>query len=218
MRFREIQLTTADPTGLTAFYQDVIGLPPAGTHAVQAGATRIGFVAGEPATYHFAFNIPENRITEAAAWLRERVPLVPYQGEEIVDFRAWNAHSIYFFDPAGNIVELIARHRLPNATSAPFGPEHFLSVSEMGLPVPAVAPVVEALAEHPGVPLWSGNRENFAAVGDEEGLFIVVPEGRVWLMTEDLHAGLYPLAVTIASSPAGTVAGLPSGYRVETSG
>lgn len=216
MRFRAIELQTDDPAGLAAFYHAVLGLPAAGAHAVQAGETRLSFASSGPATYHFAFNIPENRIHEAAAWLRERVELVKHPGGEVVDFKAWNAHSVYFFDPAGNIVELIARHNLPNATQAPFGPEQFLGVSEMGLPVPEVAPVVDALAAQLGAPLWSGNRESFAAVGGEDGLLIVVPEGRVWYMTEDLHAALHPLGVTIAAEGPGAVAGLPAGYRVET--
>jgi catechol-2,3-dioxygenase len=34
---------------------------------------------------------------------------------EVVDYSHWNAHSIFFLDPAGTVVEYIARHDLKNA-------------------------------------------------------------------------------------------------------
>ena len=213
MRFTDIVLSCADPAALRAFYRERMGLGAAGDDGVQAGATRLAFKAGPAATYHFAFNIPENQIEPARVWLRERVALVPHQGAEIVDFPNWNAHSLYFYDPAGNIVELFARHNLPNASRRDFGPDGILEVSEVGLPVPRVSPAVAAL-ETWGEPLWWGNRERFAAVGDEQGLFILVPAGRVWFMTEDMGASVQPLTVTVAKPATGPVSGLPGPYQI----
>ncbi len=88
-----------------------------------------------------------------------------------------------------------------------------LEVSELGLPVAALPPVLDAFAEQWRQPLWSGNRERFAAVGGEDGLFIVVPEGRTWFMTEALTATIHPLDVDVAT-PGGRLAGLPAAYQL----
>ena len=48
----------------------------------------------------------------------------------------------------------------------------------MGLPVADVGAAVEFLETELGLPHFSGDRENFSAVGDDRGLFIVVPVGR----------------------------------------
>jgi hypothetical protein len=46
------------------------------------------------------------------------------------------------------------------------------------------------------VPHFSGDRRSFSAVGDDRGLFIVVPVGRPWLFTDE-PAPDAPLRVTI---------------------
>ena len=67
--------------------------------------------AGAP-FYHFALLVPGDRFDAALAWARERVELLPDRetGEVVFDFTNWDARAVYFHDPAGNIVELIA-HR-----------------------------------------------------------------------------------------------------------
>ena len=94
------------------------------------------------------------------------------------DFSAWNADALYFLDPAGNVVELIARHSLPNASDAPFGPDAFLEVSEVGMPV-ATCP--------PRSPIWrtrwacrSGTVTARLHAWGRSRLAIVVPAGRPW--------------------------------------
>ena len=41
---------------------------------------------------------------------------------DIVDYSHWNAHSIFFLDPGGNVVEYIARHDLKNGAPGAFSP------------------------------------------------------------------------------------------------
>ena len=48
--------------------------------------------------YHFAFNIPSNKEKEALVWLKHRAGILSSDGEEIVDFKSWNAKAIYFYD------------------------------------------------------------------------------------------------------------------------
>ena len=175
MRIVEVVLPAPDPDVLAAF------------HGPAYGASRIRFERGPAVCSHFAVNVPPQRFEEAVAWARERVELV--DGD--VPFPAWRARSAYFFDPGGNIVELIARERAP-------GEDLFLEISEVGLPVADVGSAVEWLEAELGLPHFSGNRRDFSAVGDDRGLFIVVPVGRPWLFTEE-PAPDVPLRVTIES-------------------
>jgi catechol-2,3-dioxygenase len=168
-------LPASDPEALAEF------------HGPAYGSSRIRFEPGPAVCSHFAVNVPPQRFEEAVDWARERVELV----DDDVPFPAWRARSAYFFDPGGNIVELIARERAP-------GEDLFLEISELGLPVADVGAAVEWLEGELGLPHFSGNRRDFSAVGDDRGLFIVVPVGRPWLFTEE-PAPDAPLRVAIES-------------------
>jgi catechol-2,3-dioxygenase len=188
VRTREVVLPAADLSGF---------------HRETYGATRLRFAGGPPVCSHFAINVAPQRFEEAVSWARERAELV----EDDVPFDAWRARSAYFFDPGGNIVELIARERAP-------GEELFLEISEVGLPVADVGAAVDWLESELGLPYFSGNRRDFAAVGDDRGLFIVVPVGRPWLFT-DVPAPDAPLRVAIESERTGEAVVPGSGHVVE---
>ena len=173
MRILDVVLPAADPEALAAF------------HGPAYGASTLRFEHGPAVCSHFAVNVSPRRFEEAVAWARERVQLV----DDDVPFPAWRARSAYFFDPGGNIVELIARERAP-------GDDLFLEISEVGLPVADVGVAVRWLESELALPHFSGNRTDFSAVGDDRGLFIVVPVGRPWLFTEE-PAPDAPLQVTI---------------------
>jgi hypothetical protein len=176
VRIREVVLPAPDPPAAAAF------------HGSAYGATRLRFESGPAVCSHFAVNVAPERFEEAVEWARERRPLI----QEDVPFPDWRARAAYFFDPAGNLVELIARERAP-------GDELFLEVSEVGMPVADVGEAVAFLEAELGLPHFSGDRENFSAMGDDRGLFIVVPVGRRWLFTEE-PAPDAPLRVTIDAS------------------
>jgi catechol 2,3-dioxygenase-like lactoylglutathione lyase family enzyme len=126
---------------------------------VEAGETRITFVSsadkvdGRPPFYHVAFNIPENKIVKALEWQKARSPIlsIPERNRaagfpaEVVDYQHWNAHSVFFLDPAGNVLEYIARHDLKNPDNAPFGWSDILYVSEIALVVDDVPAMAESL-------------------------------------------------------------------------
>jgi hypothetical protein len=175
VRILEVVLPASDPEALGDF------------HAPFAGSTRVRFEAGPAVCSHWALNVAPGRFAEAVAFAAERVELL----HDDVPFADWRARSAYFYDPGGNIVELIARERAP-------GSDLFLEVSEIGLPVADVAAAVRFLESDLGLPHFSGDRREFSAVGDDRGLFIVVPVGRPWLFT-DRPAPDHPLAVTIAA-------------------
>ncbi|WP_217558028.1 VOC family protein [Paenibacillus sp. GbtcB18] len=207
MKIVELTLHALNLSELKQFYGERLGLPVTGetdaSFSFRAGNTNVTFVRtaqDDDSFYHFAFNIPENKIEEAAGWLRDRVELLGEEGDPVVHFESWNAHAVYFKDPAGNIVELIARHNLDNASQKPFSEEDFLCVSEIGMPVDDVSAALRALKREAGLEAWMTPSDTFAPVGDEHGLFIVVKKGRVWFAGER-SSQPHPLAVRTDAGP-----------------
>jgi hypothetical protein len=165
---------------------------------LQAGASRLIFelTTAALAAYHFAFNIPRNKILLARDWLTDRVTLLRRNDEEIFDFASWNAEALYFLDPDGNIVEFIARHDLSNDTAGDFSSDDLLEVSEVGLPVDDVLMLAADVEARLGISPYDGPVETFAALGDPRGLFIVSKIGRHWMPTSTPSAPA-PIQVTI---------------------
>lgn len=198
---REVEMQTHSLKEMKDFYENTLGLAVFQEHrasfSVRAGESSLTFNESDPSRqpkYHFAFNIPENQIDEALRWITPKVQIILSQGQEIVHFESWNADSIYFYDPAGNIVELIARHNLNNSANESFSPASLLCVSEIGLPVPDVEEALLKLS-WVGIVPWQDSNSQFAAVGDERGLIIAVKQGRIWFMSDQEEA--YPHPVTI---------------------
>ncbi len=214
-RFRRFCLQANRLAETKRFYQETLDClvteDNPGSFVVKFGETEIEFVdATRPldrVAYHFAFNIPENKIQAAVDWMAGRVPLArhPQSGQTIVHFQWLDAHSVYFWDPSGNLVELIAHHRLNNTSQGAFGPSDILCASEIGLVVDDVAATHQELKSLLGVDCYSDREtrpsrcENdvFCAAGDPNGFFIVVRRGRKWLMT-DIPATSHPVDVTTA--------------------
>ncbi len=201
MKIREIQLQTHNLKALKKFYSETLELPIVVEReywfSVKAGASKITFRqtrSQEKPFYHFAFNIPENQLKEAKTWLSSRLTLIKKDGKDEFHFAEWNADAVYFLDPVDNIVELIARHNLKNTSQKPFSSSSLLCVSEIGYPAEDVRLFSRAIKDELNLKLWKGDEKTFAAVGDEEGLFIIVPIGRPWFPL-DTPAEDFPLGV-----------------------
>ncbi|WP_458206658.1 VOC family protein [Haladaptatus sp. NG-SE-30] len=205
MHIRRLYLEAANPHELADFYSDRFGLHISRDEeeiTISVGATDLVFSeSNADPFYHFAINVPENRFEAARDWLADQVGLLTDEttGDTEFFFEFMNAHATYFEDPAGNVGELIARHDLDNATDEAFGPAHLLAVSEIGLPVPDVPSVVEALETDAGVAAWEGDSETFRVLGDDHGLFIVVRAGRDWFVA-DRPAEIHPTEVVVADT------------------
>jgi catechol-2,3-dioxygenase len=208
MNIDELEILTPDLSGEHDFYSGVLGLPglaiTGDSLSVQVGSSRLTFgqaPGGWNGFYHFAFNIPENQFREAKSWVSRRAPLIrDSQGADEFHFESWNAHSLYFYDPAGNILELIARHNLDNGSEKPFDPQSILSISEIGLASDDVPGTVRTLQEGLGIEIYDGpGSDTFTATGDEHGLLIVVKRSRIWFPETGKPAGLLPLAAVIST-------------------
>jgi catechol 2,3-dioxygenase-like lactoylglutathione lyase family enzyme len=179
MRF--VEVTLAAPDGLADFYRETLGLPVA-NGAVRIGETTLRFepAEGEP-FYHYALLVPGDRFDASLAWARERVELLG----DVFDFDNWDALAVYFHDPAGNIVELIAHHGLEeNGRAGAFAAEELVGLSELGLVGDRRAQLADL--EERGLELWSGTIENpdtLGFVGEKGRTLILAPPGRGWLPT-----------------------------------
>jgi hypothetical protein len=207
MLLKEIILQTNHLALVHAFYQEVLLLPVmqynSKTVAIAAGQTKLVFQAGNSSVnpfYHFAFNIPSNKIEEALYWLRDKIELPwmeDYKGY-IAEFTNWHARSVYFIDPAGNIVEFIARFDLNDDASEQFSASQIRNISEIGLVFSNAEfdkQVKKLLGNfHLAYFLKQQPMPQFRAIGDDEGLFITVPEYRNWYPT-DTPCGIFPLSV-----------------------
>jgi catechol-2,3-dioxygenase len=196
----QLRLQTHRLAEVRAFYREKLLFPiqeeSGDSITFQAGASRLTFIKtlenGSRPFYHFAFNIPENKLSEARQWLSERTPLAA--DGKMFHFPRWNAHAIYFWDPAGNLGELIARHDLPNARTGAFGAADILYTSEIGLVVKDVPAAVRALKGGLKLSTYREGSNDFQTLGDEHRLLIVVREGRPWM---DRESAIFPTAATL---------------------
>jgi hypothetical protein len=204
MTIHSIKLDTAGLSKVGTFYQQTLRLEPLaaapGEVRFRLGLSELIFTEnpGFTGIYHFAFNIPCNQIREAITWLTQcGISLIAdAQGETCIDFPDWDAEATYFFDPAGNIAEFIARRDLHNESARPFGPASLLAISEIGIVTKDVMAWNARMTRDFGVLPFSKSEPgpNFSALGTDSGLFIVVPEGRKWFLT-DIPATQGPLEV-----------------------
>lgn len=187
MEIIEVRIQTAQPNELHRFYGETLG-QPVDAHGdgfvVTIGATSLVVSGAEPGTipaYHLAFTIPRNALPPAKAWLAQRTALLTdADGQDQFRFDEWEAEAIYFSDPAGTILELIAWEALANDARGPFGPTDLLAVSEVGVVVPDVPATVARLGEAGFAPYRDDWSPDFAPVGDAIGRLIVVRTDRPW--------------------------------------
>ena len=196
----ELEVPSSNRRAVKHFYSTTLGLGATADESHEVGGTTLVF---EPHTgaafYHFAMLLPGDRFAAADTWARQRVELLGGS----THFAAWNADSLYFHDPAGNIVELIAHHgTAENGRHGEFTPAEFVGLSEIGL----VGDVASITADLAGLELnvFAGAGTDLAFVGEPTGTLIVAAVGRGW-MPLDRPAEAYPVRVTVAGAPKGVV-------------
>jgi catechol 2,3-dioxygenase-like lactoylglutathione lyase family enzyme len=193
MNILEIELLTDALDETELFYNNIIGLKTISKSnssiSFAAGATQLTFRPSENLSpvYHFAFDIPNNKLTEAFAWIAKKTEIldvVPPQ--KIADFYNWNAKSFYFYDNNGNILEFIARFSLDNASEKPFDGTSIVSVSEIGFVAKNVSQLSDVICKKYDLSIFPKQPKlnKFIVLGTDTGLFILVEENRDWYPTD----------------------------------
>ncbi|SHL29045.1 VOC family protein [Flavobacterium chilense] len=193
MKLEHIQIQTRNIQKTAAFYTTVLELPiiekTATSISIQAGDSVLKFV-NDPefkSIYHFAFNIPKNKLDEAIQWCKNKVDLIFIKDQNVItNFENWNANAVYFYDNNGNLLEFIARHDLNNAQTETFTSKSILNISEIGIVNENPLALGKELIAEYDLEFFSknDNSELFAAVGDDEGLLIMVKPNRNWYPTQ----------------------------------
>jgi catechol 2,3-dioxygenase-like lactoylglutathione lyase family enzyme len=203
MQIAEVRLASANPTALRRLYAEGLGLEhreaPGGSLTLGVGRSTLVFEPGASSPQHVAFRIPADAYADAMAWLGERVALLANtDGSHAFPFPDWNADAMYFRDPDGNVLELIAHHDLADAYAAPFGPGDLLAIGEVGVAVDDMPGFLADIERRHGIRRWSGDGVGFAAAGDKQGSLIVVPRGRPWHPVPRADATAAPVRIEVA--------------------
>jgi len=150
--------------------------------------------------YHFAFNIPSNKYSEAKQWTKDRINLLTENGEDEVEFSHLPAHAFYFYDPSGNIVEFIARYGINQNSDLPFTHGSILNISEIGLIVEDAVKIgnkmiKNGIYERDNKPV-SVKYLNFMG-HKKKGIFVILTQpGRKWLFSEK-YSAIFPLEIEL---------------------
>jgi catechol 2,3-dioxygenase-like lactoylglutathione lyase family enzyme len=185
--------------------------------------------SGSAPRHHFAINVPPGSIERAAAWVEERHELLAFHGYEDEEEGARIVHAdrgtpaVYFLDPAGNVVELIANVRLAgdgdgrggagiggavveaaDGDPAVFGAADLLDIAEIGIAAGDPAATCAALGEFLGEDvLWGGAPDwSLTAIGDARSVVIVAPLERGWIPV-DLPARPAPIEIVVLAEEPG---------------
>jgi len=193
MKILEIEIQTDNIKETETFYSEILGLQLVNKNqnsiSFKAGQSKLTFIKSDNINpkYHFAFNIPNNKLEEAILWAKSRLRLIENDENGIIaNFESWNANAIYFYDNNNNIVEFIARFDLENSTEKPFDISVIESISEIGIVTDKPLDLAETLIESYNLVYFnkSTKSEKFAALGNDNGLFIIVETNRKWYPTE----------------------------------
>lgn len=210
MEIKLIVLQTKHLPQMKTFYTDTLGFDlvkeAEDSFRIAVGTGEMEFTtktAEDDPYYHFAFNLPANKFYEAKSWIKEKVNLLVEDGADEADFAHLPAHALYFYDPSGNIVELISRHGTADESSEPFSVNSIVNISEIGLIVEDAMAAGErlnelGLNERDGHPI---SRQFLNFMGEKEnGVFIILAQpGRRWIFSDKLSA-IYPLEITLMNN------------------
>ncbi|OEZ01694.1 MULTISPECIES: hypothetical protein [Stenotrophomonas] len=219
MRINVLQLPVSDVTAVASWFGEVMQLPVTGS-AVQIGWTTLQLrdAGSDPVGgVHLAFNVPADRFEAATTWLLERSPLQRNaKGEAHFTFGGrWESESIYYDGPDALILELIGRRRLPaSGRTGAFHGSELTCISEVGLPTADVAALTARAEAAFGLQPFSPPTPHFAALGDDEGLLIVVDATRHWFPEQKVLPNARGIEVTLGDVDAGQLADDVEGWQL----
>ncbi len=179
MKIKEVILYSSNIQKQKRFYKSVLGFEQLVDSqeklSFRAGKSILSFQNKEDfKPSHLAFNIPNNAINDALIWLRNKTEILDCDGEKIADFSNWNAKALYFYDADKNIIEFIARERINIESDESFSSRLIVSISEMAIATTSIESIYNTINAIRPISIFDGNFNRFCALGNDEGLFIVI--------------------------------------------
>ena len=194
MKILELELQTNNLKLTEKFYSEVLELeindknPNSVAFIVGQSILRFTEHNDKSRKYHFAFNIPNNKLEDAIKWISTRSELIKNSEDSIITrFDNWNAESIYFYDNNKNILEFISRYDLENPSNKFFDSKLIQSISEIGVVTDKPLVLAEKLIKEENLDYFKKGpkREDFTALGDDNGLIVISNPNRNWYPTNN---------------------------------
>lgn len=199
MKIENIKLFTSEFEKTFQFYEEILECPVwmIGQEAftVKIGETHLCFQQANDDVqpfYHFAIDIPYNHFFDMKQHYQNILFLLMEDGQHTTYFESFVAHSFYFQDPSGNVVELIAR--ISNITDEP----EFSRISEIGFVCNETKAVFEALSKFH---LNTYEKQPFAPhdlnfIGDhyDDSFILLTPEDNKWLFSDQFSES-HPMCI-----------------------
>ncbi|MBT1670221.1 hypothetical protein KK092_12600 [Curtobacterium flaccumfaciens pv. flaccumfaciens] len=218
MDIRQVQLATRSLADTARFYErlgcsvEIVDT----TVRIVVGSTLLVFreLPEMTGALHLAITIPTGTFDAAKAWIAGLTTVLGTDDQD--EFEGppnWNSRSVYFEGPDQQLLELIERRDLESgARRVGVGTDAgvpLVSVSEVGVPVPDVLGAASALRRAGLEPYANPPAESFAAVGDVDGLVILVSPDRRWFPTGDRSPSSAPVVIDVGlDAPVGLTEGV----------
>ncbi|WP_418515468.1 VOC family protein [Curtobacterium flaccumfaciens pv. flaccumfaciens] len=228
MDIRQVQLATRSLADTARFYErlgcsvEIVDT----TVRIVVGSTLLVFreLPEMTGALHLAITIPTGTFDAAKAWIAGLTTVLGTDDQD--EFEGppnWNSRSVYFEGPDQQLLELIERRDLESGTrrvgtgtgdGTGTGTDSdtvvpLVSVSEVGVPVPDVLGAASALRRAGLEPYANPPGESFAAVGDVDGLVILVSPDRRWFPTGDRSPSSAPVVIDVGlGAPVGLTEGV----------
>lgn len=218
MDIRQVQLATRSLADTARFWERLgcsVEIVDA-TARIVVGSTLLVFreLPEMTGALHLAITIPTGTFDAAKAWIAGLTTVLGTADQD--EFEGppnWNSRSVYFEGPDQQLLELIERRDLePGTRRVGVGTDAgvpLVSVSEVGVPVPDVLGAASALRRAGLEPYANPPGESFAAVGDVDGLVILVSPDRRWFPTGDRSPSSAPVVIDVGlDAPVGLTEGV----------
>lgn len=147
--------------------------------------------------YHFAFLIPYSHFDQAKNYFSDHVSLTVQDGKDEISFKK-GIRSFYFYDPSGNVVEVIAKDSVEIPRNTDFSVESILGLAEMSLVTESLESTAFQLFDHRILKQdpKSIKKESLTFISSEETTLLLSPVGRTWLFS-DKKSEVFPQTILI---------------------
>jgi hypothetical protein len=122
-------------------------------------------------------------------WISQMGCVPANSDSDIIHKPKFNAHSVYFIDPMGNLVELIARHDLKNSAEGDFNPKNMLlKISDVTIITRSLKSSTELLRSSFALKELPGTTNALKPIGGKNGIITLMVPYKPYPPTDDIIA------------------------------